>query len=69
MHLYFPLRTSGELKIAEVTSRFTNVQNFQSFVESFGFRHKATVCAFYTSSQINLNASNAGPKQHPFYPP
>ncbi|KAH9960511.1 methyltransferase-domain-containing protein [Russula dissimulans] len=36
------LRPNGELKIAEVTSRFTNVQQFQSFVESFGFRHRST---------------------------
>ncbi|KAH9002365.1 methyltransferase-domain-containing protein [Lactarius hatsudake] len=34
--------TSGELKIAEVASRFTDVQQFQSLVESFGFRHKST---------------------------
>ncbi|KAI0248714.1 methyltransferase-domain-containing protein [Lactifluus subvellereus] len=36
------LRPDGELKIAEVASRFTNVQHFQSFVESFGFRHHST---------------------------
>ncbi|KAN0126628.1 putative methyltransferase domain containing protein [Russula decolorans] len=36
------LRPNGELKIAEVASRFTNVQQFQSFVESFGFKHKST---------------------------
>ena len=41
--------TSGELKIAEVASRFTNVQQFQSFVELFGFRHKSTVCALCIS--------------------
>ncbi|KAI9454618.1 methyltransferase-domain-containing protein [Russula earlei] len=36
------LWASGELRIAEVTSRFTNVPQFQLFVESFGFRHKAS---------------------------
>ncbi|KAI9447791.1 methyltransferase-domain-containing protein [Lactarius indigo] len=36
------LRPSGELKIAEVASRFTDVQQFQSLVESLGFRHKST---------------------------
>ncbi|KAH9062194.1 methyltransferase-domain-containing protein [Lactarius vividus] len=36
------LRPNGELKIAEVASRFTDVQQFQSLVESFGFRHKST---------------------------
>ena len=46
--------TSGELKIAEVASRFTNVQQFQSFVESFGFNHKLTVSASYTTFHINL---------------
>lgn len=46
--------TSGELKIAEVASRFTNVQQFQSLVESVGFKHKSTVCAPYTSFHISL---------------
>ena len=46
--------TSGELKIAEVASRFTNVQQFQDFVESFGFKHKSTVCAPYTSFSISI---------------
>ncbi|KAI9467247.1 putative uracil phosphoribosyltransferase [Lactarius psammicola] len=36
------LRPNGELKIAEVASRFTDVQQFQLLVESFGFRHKST---------------------------
>ncbi|KAI0291704.1 methyltransferase-domain-containing protein [Russula brevipes] len=36
------LRPGGELRIAEVTSRFTNVQQFQSFVKSFGFKHEST---------------------------
>lgn len=48
--LSLTLWTSGELKIAEVASRFTDVQQFQLFVESFGFRHKSTVCALCTSS-------------------
>ena len=46
--------TSGELKIAEVASRFTNVQQFQSLVESFGFKHKSTVCDSYSSIHISL---------------
>lgn len=29
---------SGELKIAEVTSRFTNVKDFVALVESLGFQ-------------------------------
>ncbi|KAH9973062.1 methyltransferase-domain-containing protein [Lactifluus volemus] len=36
------LRPDGELKIAEVASRLTNVRQFQSFIESFGFRHQST---------------------------
>jgi ribosomal RNA-processing protein 8 len=44
--LHLCICTSGELKVAEVASRFANVQQFQSFVESFGFRHKSTVCAY-----------------------
>ncbi|KAH9994079.1 methyltransferase-domain-containing protein [Russula compacta] len=36
------LRPNGELKVAEVASRFANVKQFQSLVESFGFRHKST---------------------------
>jgi ribosomal RNA-processing protein 8 len=52
--------TSGELKIAEVASRFTNVQRFQSFVESFGFRHQSTVCALYTRHSMKLSAQNTG---------
>ncbi|KAG8904113.1 25S rRNA (adenine645-N1)-methyltransferase, partial [Tulasnella sp. 417] len=32
------LKDSGELKIAEVTSRFTNVKDFISLVESLGFQ-------------------------------
>lgn len=36
------LRPNGELKIAEVASRFKDVQQFQSLVESFGFKHKST---------------------------
>jgi hypothetical protein len=30
----------GELKIAEVTSRFTSVEEFQNLVGSIGFRFK-----------------------------
>ena len=52
--------TSGELKIAEVASRFTDVQQFQSLVEAFGFRHKSTVCTFYTFPGANLSSLNAG---------
>ena len=65
--IYTP--TSGELKIAEVASRFTNVQHFQSFVESFGFRHESTVCALYISHRIGLRAPNTGSWQHAFYSP
>jgi len=36
------LRPNGDLKIAEVASRFTDVRQFQSLVESFGFKHKST---------------------------
>ncbi|KDQ11005.1 hypothetical protein BOTBODRAFT_115003 [Botryobasidium botryosum FD-172 SS1] len=32
------LKNDGELKIAEVTSRFTSVDNFVSLIESLGFR-------------------------------
>ncbi|KAI0751493.1 methyltransferase-domain-containing protein [Daedaleopsis nitida] len=35
------LRSGGELRIAEVTSRFTSVDEFVSFVSSFGFKVKA----------------------------
>ncbi|KAI0306946.1 methyltransferase-domain-containing protein [Multifurca ochricompacta] len=50
------LRPNGELKIAEVASRFTTIQQFQSFVETFGFRHKSTVRTVHTSSRITLSA-------------
>ncbi|KAI0265153.1 methyltransferase-domain-containing protein [Gloeopeniophorella convolvens] len=36
------LRPGGELKIAEVASRFTDVHQFHSLVKSFGFRHRST---------------------------
>jgi len=65
---HLPLWTSGELKIAEVASRFTDIQRFRSFVESFGFRHKSTVCAPCTFVQHNLNVLDAGSQQHAFYP-
>ncbi|TBU49052.1 methyltransferase-domain-containing protein [Dichomitus squalens] len=35
------LRPEGELKIAEVTSRFASVNDFTSFVASFGFKLKS----------------------------
>lgn len=35
---------SGELKIAEVASRFTNQDEFVSYICSFGFRLKTKVC-------------------------
>ncbi|KAG6837973.1 hypothetical protein H0H93_008367 [Arthromyces matolae] len=35
------LKPSGELKIAEVASRFTNVTEFRNLVESIGFRLKS----------------------------
>jgi ribosomal RNA-processing protein 8 len=34
---------SGELQIAEVTSRFTNIQQFLDLVNSIGFRLKSKV--------------------------
>lgn len=34
----------GELKIAEVTSRFENVDQFVSLVSSVGFKFKSKVC-------------------------
>ena len=37
---------SGELKIAEVTSRFTGVDEFVAFVTAFGFKLKSKVCSF-----------------------
>ena len=36
-------RLSGELQIAEVTSRFTNIQQFLDLVNSIGFRLKSKV--------------------------
>ena len=35
---------SGELKIAEVTSRFTDMEEFTSLVNSIGFKLKSKVC-------------------------
>ena len=35
---------SGELKIAEVTSRFTDLEEFTSLVNSIGFKLKSKVC-------------------------
>ncbi|KAI0363572.1 hypothetical protein BV20DRAFT_975557 [Pilatotrama ljubarskyi] len=35
------LKTDGEFKIAEVASRFTNVDEFTSFISSFGFKLKS----------------------------
>ncbi len=46
--------TSGALKIAEVASRITDIQQFRNFVESFGFTLKTIVCASYTSSHVSL---------------
>ncbi len=51
---------SGELNIAEVASRFTDVQQFQSLIESFGFRHKSTVCTFHILPVTELSIVNAG---------
>ncbi|KAI0068911.1 hypothetical protein BV25DRAFT_1792756 [Artomyces pyxidatus] len=36
------LRSGGELKIAEVASRFSNVAEFNSFISSFGFKLKSS---------------------------
>ena len=55
--LHLCICTSGELKIAEVASRFTNVQQFQCFIESFGFKHKSTVRVPYTLSHISPQRS------------
>lgn len=44
---YFPTQFNwcrGELKIAEVTSRFTDVEEFKDLVASIGFRFKSKVC-------------------------
>lgn len=34
----------GELKIAEVTSRFVSTDEFKSFISAFGFKLKSKVC-------------------------
>lgn len=39
----FTILISGELKIAEVTSRFRNLENFVSLVSSIGFKLKSKV--------------------------
>lgn len=40
----FDFSSSGELKIAEVASRFTDMDAFVAFVESIGFELKSKVC-------------------------
>lgn len=37
------IQCRGDLKIAEVTSRFENVDGFVAFVSSFGFKLNAKV--------------------------
>lgn len=49
---------SGELKIAEVASRFTDVEEFQTLVGSIGFRLKSKVTSPYTSSRAALLKKN-----------
>lgn len=45
----FEFRSSGELKIAEVASRFTDVEEFSQLVSSIGFKLKSKVDNLYLS--------------------
>lgn len=45
----------GELKIAEVSSRFTDVGDFQNLVSSIGFRLRLKVWIFLMPFSLNLD--------------
>lgn len=43
----------GELQIAEVASRFTDVKEFEKLVASVGFRLVAKVCTLLSPCRVN----------------
>jgi hypothetical protein len=58
---------SGELKIAEVASRFTDAEEFASLINSIGFKFKSKVgCDAYVGS-LHLPETPVGRKQLSFH--
>ena len=62
------MRCSGTLKIAEVTSRFKDVDQFVALVEKVGFKLTNKVSVLHLLSQHLTTVSwNAEESQQPFH--
>ena len=60
---------SGQLKIAEVSSRFENIDQFVSLISSIGFKFKSKVYLTRFRRRSELIGARGHPEreQHPFY--
>ena len=60
---------SGQLKIAEVSSRFENIDQFVSLISSVGFKFKSKVYLTRFRRRSELIGARGYPEreQHPFY--